>query len=322
MKESEEKDKAKVMEKINELNKEKQEYIKEKQIIKQGLNKKEQELNKNEQELTNNKTEINNLKIQKQILQKELDDIKEEQVKRSSITETPSMLPKMLQDDKARTFALPDNTAGPSPLERINKSLSTLKNLDDKTYSFEDELTFDEFKKPADFKMDDFLKSKYERIDLNEAKNLSNLIDKEITEGGNIIDFGNNNEIYFRDLANFLEDVKLGNINDLNKEREYKKRLKNTEIKFANRTKFSKFTRLYEQYININIINIILILFTKRSSGKGLNVSSLPILLPKIYTNNSSKELINDIKQLVKNLYDNKKINKQVYNILNKALSF
>ena len=58
----------------------------------------------------------------------------------------------------------------PSPLERINKSLSTLKNLDDKTYSFEDELIFDEFKKPTDFKMDEFLKGKIERIDLNEAK--------------------------------------------------------------------------------------------------------------------------------------------------------
>ena len=38
----------------------------------------------------------------------------------------------------------------------------------------------------------------------------------------------------------------------------------------------------------------------KKSSGKGLNISSLPVLLSKIYTNNSSKELINDIKQLVK----------------------
>ena len=38
----------------------------------------------------------------------------------------------------------------------------------------------------------------------------------------------------------------------------------------------------------------------KRSSGKGLNISSFPIFLSKIYTNNSSKELINDIKQLVK----------------------
>ena len=54
----------------------------------------------------------------------------------------------------------------------------------------------------------------------------------------------------------------------------------------------------------------------KRSSGKGLNISSLLIFLSKIYTNNSSKELINDIKQLVKNLYKNKQITKQVYNTL------
>ena len=54
--------------------------------------------------------------------------------------------------------------------------------------------------------------------------------------------------------------------------------------------------------------------------GKGLNISALPILLSKIYTNNSSKEIINDLKQLVKNLYKNKQIIKQVYNTLNKAI--
>ena len=55
-------------------------------------------------------------------------------------------------------------------------------------------------------------------------------------------------------------------------------------------------------------------------AGKGLNISSLPILLSKIYTDNSSKEIISDIKQLVKNLCKNKQITKQVYNTLNKAL--
>ena len=58
----------------------------------------------------------------------------------------------------------------------------------------------------------------------------------------------------------------------------------------------------------------------KKSSGKGLDISSLPVLLSKIYTNNSSKELINEIKKLEKNLYKNKQITKQVYHILNKAL--
>ena len=39
-----------------------------------------------------------------------------------------------------------------------------------------------------------------------------------------------------------------------------------------------------------------------------------------MYTNNSSKELISDIEQLINNLYDNKQITKQVYNILNKSI--
>ena len=41
-----------------------------------------------------------------------------------------------------------------------------------------------------------------------------------------------------------------------------------------------------------------------------------------MYTNNSSKKLINNIKQLINNLYDNKQITKQVYNILNKAINY
>ena len=53
--------------------------------------------------------------------------------------------------------------------------------------------------------------------------------------------------------------------------------------------------------------------------GRGLNISALPILLSKIYANNSSKELIKNIKQLVNNLYKKKQITKQVYNTLNKA---
>ena len=63
----------------------------------------------------------------------------------------------------------------------------------------------------------------------------------------------------------------------------------------------------------------------KKSSGKGLNISSLPVILSKIYTNNTAepialgrslKELINDIKKLVRNLYKNKQITKQVHNTL------
>ena len=54
---------------------------------------------------------------------------------------------------------------------------------------------------------------------------------------------------------------------------------------------------------------------------KGKGYVDLPILLSKLNIN-SSKELISNLKQLVKNLYDNKQITKQVYNILNKAITY
>ena len=54
---------------------------------------------------------------------------------------------------------------------------------------------------------------------------------------------------------------------------------------------------------------------------KGKGFVDLPILLSKLNIN-SSKELVSNVKQLVKNLYDNKQITKQVYNILNKSITY
>ena len=45
-------------------------------------------------------------------------------------------------------------------------------------------------------------------------------------------------------------------------------------------------------------------------------------LLTQLLTINSSKKLISDIKQLINNLYDNKQITKQVYNMLNKSITY
>ena len=50
--------------------------------------------------------------------------------------------------------------------------------------------------------------------------------------------------------------------------------------------------------------------------------AKLLTFLAELLTNNSSKELINDIKQLISNLYNNKQITKQVYNVLNKAITY
>ena len=50
--------------------------------------------------------------------------------------------------------------------------------------------------------------------------------------------------------------------------------------------------------------------------------AKLLTFLAQLLTNNSSKEPTNDIKQLINNLYDNKQITKQVYNKLNKTITY
>ena len=50
--------------------------------------------------------------------------------------------------------------------------------------------------------------------------------------------------------------------------------------------------------------------------------AKLLTFLAQLLTNNSSKKLINNIEQLRNNLYDNKQITKQVYNILNKSITY
>ena len=59
----------------------------------------------------------------------------------------------------------------------------------------------------------------------------------------------------------------------------------------------------------------------KRADHQGKGYVDLPILLSKLNIN-SSKELINNIKQLINNLHNNKQITRQVYNILNKTITY
>ena len=64
---------------------------------------------------------------------------------------------------------------------------------------------------------------------------------------------------------------------------------------------------------------------TKAKSFKGQKGKvyvNLPILLSKAYTNNNSKELINNIKQIINNLYDNTQITNQVYNNLIETITY
>ena len=224
------------------------------------------------------------------------------------------------RDDKARTFTPPDNTIELAKddwekLYELKRSTDLLKSNPNKKFSL------DGIKRPEDLERDKILKSinQYKKMDLRDIKGLIDRINLKVTEKDNIVDLGNNKEVYFRDLNDFLHDIMDGKINDFNKKIEYEKRLKNTKKQLANKTKFSEFIKLYEQFIT----TLKRILFSdKKSLDRGLTISSLPILLSKIYTNNSSKELINNIEQLIKNLYDNKQIIKQVYNILNKNNTF
>ena len=236
-------------------------------------------------------------------------------------------MPEVLQDlrkrdNKARTFAPSDDDDEMKKLAEITKAKLKLDRLKTPDVSIKPtEKPFDKVKRPKDFEKERILKNinKYEDINLNDVNNLIDEIKRNIAEHNNIVDLGNNKEIYFRDLNNFLYDIKDGKISDFNKEREYKKRLINTENKLKNTMEYNSNIRRYKKYLN----DLKKKLFTdKKSSGKSLTISYLPIFLSKIYTNNSSKELINNIKQLVKNLYDNKQITKQVYNILNKALRY
>ena len=50
--------------------------------------------------------------------------------------------------------------------------------------------------------------------------------------------------------------------------------------------------------------------------------AKLLTFLAQLLTNNSSKKLVSNIEQLINNLYDNKQITKQVYNMLNKSITY
>ena len=132
-------------------------------------------------------------------------------------SDMPTKIPQIIRkrDDKIRTSSPLDNIKKPSILESINK---------------------------------------YEAINLDNINMLINRIHYEISEGNNIVDIvdiGNNNKIYFKNLINFLQDIRNGKIDDFNKEMKYEKRLKDTEVKLAKRAKFSDYAKVYERYINM-----------------------------------------------------------------------
>ena len=138
-----------------------------------------------------------------------------------------------------------------------------------------------------------------------------------------------NNDYISSDLfKEFLEDILSGNIKD-DEIKNYEKEINNIEKDLNNLIKSKKNDKL--KY-SIKKINYLLYgkdkekIKTNQAKSfedqKGKGYVNLPIALSKIHTNDSSKELINNIKQLRNDLYDNEQITKQVYNNLIKAITY
>ena len=126
----------------------------------------------------------------------------------------------------------------------------------------------------------------------------------------------------------FLEDILSGKIS-YNEVKDYEEEINNIEKDLNDLIKSKKNDKIKYYIKKINYL-----VYGKEKEKiktdqaksfedqKGKGYVNLPIALSKIYTNNSSKELINDIKQLINDLYDTKQITKQVYNNLIKAITY
>ena len=105
----------------------------------------------------------------------------------------------------------------------------------------------------------------------------------------------------------------------------------NKLIQIYNLNKIDKNLKANENIDNISIESDIWKLEKRLrelpKKGRGVFTSQkefakLLTFLAQLLTNNSSKKLISDIEQLINNLYDNNQITKQVYNMLNKSITY
>ena len=254
------------------------------------------------QNLEDNNNKISKLKKSKNLLIKGLN--KQKRINESKTKENDELKNEIKKLEKSRIEL--------GELPKLLKDNEALPDEDEKSFkNLKSKLILKSIEIPEDFD------SEYLDINFGDVDNLVGEIKQNVKNIDNIINIGNNKSINFNDIINFLKDIMKGKINNSNKEKKYNEKFKNIGENLESRTKYNNSIRLYIIYLN-QLKNILFTL--KKSSGKGLTIGDLPILLSKIYTNNNSKEMINEITQLTKKLYDNKQITKQLYNILNKAL--
>ena len=151
----------------------------------------------------------------------------------------------------------------------------------------------------------------------------------KITENGEFTETANKKVISSKIFKDFVEDILNGKINNNNKKEKYKRRFddieknltKSTESKKVNKLK-NYLTKIKDSVYGNDKSRIKNKEARSLKDQKGKGYVNLPITLSQIYTNNSSKELINDIKSLLNHLHDTKQITKQVYNNLLEAITY
>ena len=178
-------------------------------------------------------------------------------------------------------------------------------------------------------KKNDVRKDISENINWLKNKNEFLKLYNEIIKNGEFTETTNKKVISSKIFTDFVEDISNVKINDNNKKEKYKKRFDDVE-KNLTKSKESEKVNELKNYLT-KIKNSVYVKDKdkirtdkarsfKHQEGKGY--VNLPILLSKIFTNNSSKELTNDVKNLLNHLHDTKQITKQVYNNLIKAITY
>ena len=162
-----------------------------------------------------NQKRINDLKI------KENNDLKNEIKKLEKSKIELGRLPKLLEDNRARTFVPLDKDE-----ERLKNSATRLK--------------LESIEISEDFDIDEIFrdeKNEYLNINLGDVDDLVGKIKQNVKKINNIIDIANNESINFNDVINFSENIIDGKINNSNKEKRYNEKFKNIEKNLENRTK-------------------------------------------------------------------------------------
>ena len=162
---------------------------------------------------------------------------------------------------------------------------------------------------------------------LNDKDEFLNLY-RKIIKNGEFNVYNSKDYISSNLFKGFLENMLSGNI-EYNELKNYEEEINNSEKDLNNLIKSKNNDKLKYYIKKINYL-----LYGKDKEKiktgqaksfedqKGKGYVNLPIALSKTYTNNSSKELINDIKRLINDLYDTKQTTKQVYNNFIKTITY